>query len=162
MRRLAVHSWKSASLRSASLCGASMPAAAHDAASVASPGSSTSTDLPSVATAWAIDNPITPPPTTITSRIVSFYMIWRWLHSCYSSVLAMSIRSRQTFQQLVTLPDGAIPLAEAALLMACEEYPQLTIEPYLDQLDSIAGQVKSLLHANDSPMDIAAKISGVL
>ena len=74
----------------------------------------------------------------------------------------MSIRSRQTFQQLVTLPDGAIPLAEAALLMACEEYPQLTIEPYLDQLDAIAGQVKSVLREDDAPMDIAAKISGVL
>jgi regulator of sirC expression with transglutaminase-like and TPR domain len=74
----------------------------------------------------------------------------------------MSIRSRQTFQQLVTLPDGAIPLAEAALLMACEEYPQLTIEPYLDQLDAIASEVKSLLRQNDAPMDIAAKISGVL
>ena len=83
-------------------------------------------------------------------------------HSCYSSPLAMSIRSRQTFQQLVTLPDGAIPLAEAALLMACEEYPQLTISPYLDQLDAIAEQVKATLHESDSPMEIARKISAIL
>jgi hypothetical protein len=48
----------------------------------------------------------------------------------------MSARSRR-FQQLVTLPDGAIPLAEAALLMACEEYPQLEISPYLDQLAAL-------------------------
>ena len=74
----------------------------------------------------------------------------------------MSIRSRQTFQQLVTLPDGAIPLAEAALLMACEEYPQLTISPYLDQLDAIAEQVKATLHESDSPMEIARKISAIL
>jgi regulator of sirC expression with transglutaminase-like and TPR domain len=62
----------------------------------------------------------------------------------------------------VTLPDGAIPLAEAALLMACEEYPQLTISPYLDQLDAIAAQVKATLHEGDSPMDVARKISAIL
>jgi regulator of sirC expression with transglutaminase-like and TPR domain len=89
-------------------------------------------------------------------------MIWEQRHSCYSNVLAMSIRSRQTFQQLVTLPDGAIPLAEAALLMACEEYPQLTISPYLDQLDEIAAQVKATLHQDDSPLQIAGKINVVL
>lgn len=83
-------------------------------------------------------------------------------HSCYSSLLAMSIRSRQTFQQLVTLPDGAIPLAEAALLMACEEYPQLTISPYLDQLDAIAAKVKDTLRESDTPMEIARKISVIL
>jgi regulator of sirC expression with transglutaminase-like and TPR domain len=96
------------------------------------------------------------------SRIEPFYMIWRQRHSCYSSLLAMSIRSRQTFQQLVTLPDGAIPLAEAALLMACEEYPQLTIAPYLDQLDAIAAKVKDTMREGDAPMEIARKISAIL
>jgi regulator of sirC expression with transglutaminase-like and TPR domain len=74
----------------------------------------------------------------------------------------MSTRSRETFHQLVTLPDGAIPLAEAALLMACEEYPQLTISPYLDQLDSIAARIETRLRHDDSPLEIAAKINGVL
>jgi regulator of sirC expression with transglutaminase-like and TPR domain len=74
----------------------------------------------------------------------------------------MSTRSRETFHQLVTLPDGAIPLAEAALLMACEEYPQLTISPYLDQLDSIAARIETRLRHDDSPMDIAGKINAVL
>jgi len=74
----------------------------------------------------------------------------------------MSIRSRQTFQQLVTLPDGAIPLAEAALLMACEEYPQLIISPYLDQLDGIADKVKATMIEGDSPLQIAQKINEVL
>jgi len=74
----------------------------------------------------------------------------------------MSTRSRQTFQQLVTLPDGAIPLAETALLMACEEYPQLTVAPYLDQLDEIAVRVKSTLKTDESPKGIALKINDVL
>src|SRR4051812_44587131 len=74
----------------------------------------------------------------------------------------MSSRSRQTFQQLVTLPDGAIPLAEAALLMACEEYPQLEISPYLDQLDEIAARVKPHVAENASPLDIVETINEVL
>jgi regulator of sirC expression with transglutaminase-like and TPR domain len=73
----------------------------------------------------------------------------------------MSTRSRQTFQQLVTLPDGAIPLAEAALLMACEEYPQLEVSPYIDQLDDIARTVR-LGISSDSPLDIIDAINRVL
>ena len=74
----------------------------------------------------------------------------------------MSKRSRRTFQQLVTLPDGAIPLAEAALLLACEEYPQLEISPYLDQLDEIAGTVRSRMHEGDSPLTTIDSINTVL
>jgi len=74
----------------------------------------------------------------------------------------MSSRSRQTFQQLVTLPDGAIPLAEAALLMACEEYPQLEISPYLDQLDEIAARIKPHVAENASPRDKVTTINEVL
>src|SRR5436190_11303264 len=98
----------------------------------------------------------------MTSRIASFYMIRRRRYSCYARVLPMSTRSRETFHQLVTLPDSAIPLAEAALLMACEEYPQLTISPYLDQLDSIAAGIESRLRHDDSPLEITAKINSVL
>jgi len=74
----------------------------------------------------------------------------------------MSARSRQTFQQLVTLPDGAIPLAEAALLMACEEYPQLTLSPYLDQLDDIADQIRRNISPGEPPLHIVEKINDVL
>src|SRR5438477_12401870 len=74
----------------------------------------------------------------------------------------MSTRSRQTFQQLVTLPDGAIPLAEAALLMACEEYPQLIISPYLDQLDEIAAKIKVTMQPGDTPIQIVEKMNDVL
>src|SRR5215469_16388866 len=79
---------------------------------------------------------------------------------CYAS--PMSTRSRRTFQELVTLPDGAIPLAEAALLMACEEYPQLQISPYLDQLDEIAAEAKRKIAGRDSPAEVVANINDVL
>jgi regulator of sirC expression with transglutaminase-like and TPR domain len=74
----------------------------------------------------------------------------------------MSARSRRTFQQLVTLPEGAIPLAEAALLLACEEYPQLEISPYLDQLDEIAEAVRPKIAATASPLDTIDSINAVL
>ena len=74
----------------------------------------------------------------------------------------MSIRSRKTFEQLVTLPDGAIPLAEAALLMACEEYPQLEVSPFIDQLDEMAAVVRSMLRGGDSPQGTIEKINNVL
>lgn len=74
----------------------------------------------------------------------------------------MSVRSRKTFEQLVTLPDSAIPLAEAALLMACEEYPQLELSPYLDKLDHMANMVQESLRAADPPIQTVKKINTVL
>lgn len=74
----------------------------------------------------------------------------------------MSRRSRRTFQELVTLPDGAIPLAETALLLACEEYPQLEISPYLDKLDEIADFVRPRLRRENSPLDTIEALNDVL
>jgi regulator of sirC expression with transglutaminase-like and TPR domain len=74
----------------------------------------------------------------------------------------VSTRSRKTFQQLVTLPEAAVPLAEAALIMACEEYPQLELSPYLDLLDHIADVAQQTIHSSDSPKEIVGKVNGVL
>ena len=74
----------------------------------------------------------------------------------------VSTRSRKTFQQLVTLPDAAIPLAETALMIACEEYPQLELSPYLDLLDEIAEAVRRDLAPLDAPIKTVKKINSVL
>ena len=74
----------------------------------------------------------------------------------------MTTRSRQTFKELITLPDLAIPLADAALLLACEEYPQLSLSPYLDELDRMAEKVSQRLGGNGSPLDTIHAINGVL
>jgi regulator of sirC expression with transglutaminase-like and TPR domain len=74
----------------------------------------------------------------------------------------LSVRSRKTFEQLVTLPDSAIPLAEAALLMACEEYPQLELSPYLDQLDHMADMVQESFTTGDTPIQTVEKINTIL
>src|SRR5262249_44944833 len=74
----------------------------------------------------------------------------------------VSIRSRKTFQQLVTLPDAAIPLAETALMIACEEYPQLELSPYLDLLDEIAESAQRKRSPSDSPIETMEKINNVV
>jgi regulator of sirC expression with transglutaminase-like and TPR domain len=74
----------------------------------------------------------------------------------------MSARSRRTFQELITLPEGAVPLAESALLMACEEYPQLEISPYLDKLDEIANFVRPKLRPDATPLQTIEALNEVL
>src|SRR5262249_61339281 len=74
----------------------------------------------------------------------------------------VSTRSRKTFQQLITLPDAAIPLAETALMIAYEEYPQLELNPYLDLLDEIAQAVQQKRSPLESPMETVGKINAVV
>lgn len=45
------------------------------------------------------------------------------------------------FRRLVDCPDQDINLAEAALAIAEEEYPELAAAPYLQRLDAMAGEV---------------------
>jgi regulator of sirC expression with transglutaminase-like and TPR domain len=44
--------------------------------------------------------------------------------------------TRDRFREIVREP--AFPLAEAALLVACEEYPQLPVQAYLERIDEMA------------------------
>lgn len=74
----------------------------------------------------------------------------------------MSKRSRQTLEQLVTLPDLGMPLAESALLISCEEYPQLLLQPYLDQLDRMADRVRAALTNHSDPLETIERINHVL
>ena len=57
------------------------------------------------------------------------------------------------FRQLVCGPDEAINLAEAALLIASEEYPGLDIGAYLARLDEMAATLRRRLRADISPAD---------
>ena len=74
----------------------------------------------------------------------------------------MTRRSRKTFEELIALPDLGIPIAEAALLLACEEYPHLSLSPYLRQLDDIAGDVDNRLNGTKSALDKIHTINEVL
>src|SRR5436309_684559 len=54
-------------------------------------------------------------------------------------------RARRAFAALVEGDDTAIDLAQAALLIANEEYPDLDIMHYLAQLDALADRVRTQL-----------------
>ena len=46
--------------------------------------------------------------------------------------------------------------------MACEEYPQLELNPYLDKLDRMADMARESLRAGDTPLQTAEKINKLL
>lgn len=68
------------------------------------------------------------------------------------SVTSNSGTPRERFRRLVQRADAEVPLAEAALLVAAEEYPQITIEGYLSRLDALAEEVRDRLADETAPL----------
>lgn len=68
----------------------------------------------------------------------------------------------ERFAQVVGGPDEAINLAEAALLIAAEEYRELEIEAYLVRLDEMAGTLKRRLRADISQADTVIALNRYL
>ena len=62
----------------------------------------------------------------------------------------MSHTILQRFKDIVTGPDENINLAEAALLIAAIEYPELDLDEYLQQVDKLAAEVRSRCGSNKS------------
>ena len=53
--------------------------------------------------------------------------------------------SRERWDLIVTQPENCLNLAEAALLVAAEEYPELDVDTYLQRLDELAQAVRHAL-----------------
>jgi len=68
----------------------------------------------------------------------------------------------ERFGQMVSGPDEAINLAEAALLIASEEYPGLDIAAYLARLDEMAATLSRRLRADISPADTIVALNRFL
>ncbi len=66
---------------------------------------------------------------------------------------------RLAFAHLVTQPDAAIDLAEATLLIAKEEYPDLDVAAYLARLDAMADDVRDAAGASPDPYRLVAGLS---
>lgn len=58
-------------------------------------------------------------------------------------------RPREALQALMQLPDQAIDLAQAALLIARDEYPDLDLGPYLDRIDAMARTVRGRMRGGE-------------
>src|SRR5262245_13209691 len=69
---------------------------------------------------------------------------------------------RQLFADEVRRADPEIDLARAALLIAKEEYPQISVEQYLGRLDQLAEEVKDRLADETAPLVILQEVLDVL
>jgi regulator of sirC expression with transglutaminase-like and TPR domain len=72
---------------------------------------------------------------------------------------SMPLTERERFAQLVSGSEEALDLAEAALLIAQEEQPQLDVSAYLHRLEEIAAAVRTRLPESPSPSDIVLNLN---
>jgi len=59
--------------------------------------------------------------------------------------------SRRQFSDILARDDESVDLAEAALLIACEEYPDLDVPAYLTRLNRMAGELRDRLAEEPRP-----------
>jgi len=72
--------------------------------------------------------------------------------SCRLCIVDGVNEPRERFVSVVAPSVARVPLAEAALWIAAEEYPTLDVELYLDRLDEIAEAARRRLAAVDDPI----------
>src|SRR5262245_61275895 len=71
----------------------------------------------------------------------------------------MPVPARERFAQLVSTPNEEFDLAEAALLIAQEEQPELDVATYLRRLDELATAIRAHLPESPTPTDIIEKLN---
>ena len=69
---------------------------------------------------------------------------------------------RRALQAVLGLPDEAIDLAQASLLIARDEYPDLQVPRYLDLLDEMAAEIRGRLRGGEGPMSRIAHLNRFL
>ena len=67
---------------------------------------------------------------------------------------------RRQLIDVVARPEEEVDLARASLLVACEEYPELEVDRYLERLDTMADGVRGRL--GGSPQETIAALNRVL
>jgi regulator of sirC expression with transglutaminase-like and TPR domain len=80
--------------------------------------------------------------------------------SPFLEVLAVRESHRRQLIDMVARPEDEVDLARASLLVACDEYPELELDPYLQRLDTMAEAVRGRLGA--SPEAAVAGLNRVL
>ncbi len=67
-----------------------------------------------------------------------------------------------TWQEVLDVPREQLSLAQAALVMAKDEYPQLDIAAYVARIDALAAMLKKRLRSDISPADKLALLNHYL
>lgn len=70
--------------------------------------------------------------------------------------------ARSQFAERIRAPESELDLAEAALLIAAEEYPQLVVAAYLRRLDLLAERVRDRLNGESAPLLVLQELNRVL
>jgi regulator of sirC expression with transglutaminase-like and TPR domain len=70
--------------------------------------------------------------------------------------------ARSRFAEIVLAEDHQINLAEAALLIAAEEYPRLDVELYLDRLDYFGDLARKQIVEAPSATDTISALNATL
>jgi regulator of sirC expression with transglutaminase-like and TPR domain len=70
--------------------------------------------------------------------------------------------ARRQFADIMAGPDDEVDLAQAALLIACEEYPDLDVPRYLRRVDGLARAVEKHLEHDPGPLAAVRALSGLL
>ncbi len=69
---------------------------------------------------------------------------------------------KKAFTTLLNQPDGNISLAQAALMIARLEYPDLNINDYLSKINSLAEEINNRLPASANAAEILKQLNHVL
>ena len=64
------------------------------------------------------------------------------------------VEARQAFARLLQTPDAELDLAEGALLIAAEEYPELRLGVYLNQIARMATDLKRRIRTEVEPQRV--------
>ena len=68
------------------------------------------------------------------------------------------VHTRGAFAEMASRPNETIEIDRASLLIAAEEYPDLSLEMYLTRLDELADRVREKLHDDAGPHDVGTAI----
>lgn len=77
-------------------------------------------------------------------------------------MLSIHNKNRTAFEQLLKLPDDTINLAEAALMIARLEYPDLDIDHYLSKIQAIAHEINNRIPEDANAAEILKQLNHVL
>src|SRR5688572_18840680 len=70
--------------------------------------------------------------------------------------------ARRQFADIMAGPDDQVDLAQAALLIACEEYPELDVDRYLRRVDQLAQVASARLEEGPGPLAAVRALNGLL
>lgn len=68
----------------------------------------------------------------------------------------------ERWQRVVAMPDAEINLAEAALLIAAEEYPDLDVDAYVARIDAMAADLRRRLRGDITPGETLLQLNHYL